>query len=432
MRNFLVLWVGHLLSSIGSAVTQFAVGVWVYQRTGQVKDFALVSLSLLLPRLLAFPLAGVLVDRWSRRKVMLISDTAAAVCTLALYGVLSSGREPHLGLINLLLMLGAAAGGFHAVAYQASIPLLVPREQLGRVNGLVQGQSALAQILSPLLAGALLGLAGLETIIAVDLATFVFAALTLLVIRIPQPLAPREDKASAWSQLGAGWRELQRRSGLLGLLFMFSFVFFNLGMAEVLLPPLVLSFGTPAQLGLVMTVGGVGMLGGSVLMSVWGGPRALMAGMLGLLPVQAAMFLLGGVRPSVLVAAAGVFGFSFVFPIVLGCNNALWQRKTPPAFQGRVFALRDMVDSMLTPLGYVVAGPLADSVFEPLLQPGGALASSVGAVIGVGPGRGVGLLFILLGLNTLVATAVGALHPRIRQVEHELPDVLPDAPARAA
>ncbi|WP_051256735.1 MFS transporter [Cystobacter fuscus] len=426
MRPFFILWIGQLLSSIGSELTRFAIGVWVYQRTGAVNDFAFISLSLLLPRLLVLPFAGVLVDRWSRRKVMLLADTASALCTLALYGVLTTSGALNLWLINVLVMLGAASGGVHSVAYKASYPLLVPKEQLGRVNGVVQGQYAAAQLIAPLLAGSLLGLAGLETIIAIDMGTFLVAVLTLMTLRIPQPLVQRERKESIWRQLGAGWHELRSRPGLVGLLLVFSFVFFNLGMAEVLLTPLVLSFGSPAQLGVVMTAGGVGMLGGSVLMSVWGGPRALMAGMLGLFPVQGAMFLLGGLTPSALVAATGVFGFSFVFPIILGCNNSLWQRKTPLAFQGRVFALRDMVDSLLTPLGYLVAGPLADRVFEPLLMPGGALASSVGAVIGVGPGRGVGFLFILLGLNTFIAAAVGLLHPRVRRLEQELPDALHD------
>jgi MFS family permease len=423
MRTFFILWAGQLLSSIGSSLTSFAVGVWVYQQTGAVHDFALVSLSLVLPRLLALPLAGFLVDRWDRRKVMLLADTAAALCTIALFFTLTQGPL-RLWLINALVALGSAMGGLHSVAYHTSYPLLVPKDQLGRVNGVVQGQYAVAQLVAPLLAGALLGLAGLEVIIAIDLCTFLFAASTLLAIRIPQPASRHEDKEPLWSQLTAGWRELRARPGLAGLLVVFACISFNLGVAEVLLTPLILSFSTPAALGGVMAAGGVGMLCGSLLMGTWGGPRARMRGMLCLFVVQGMMFFLGGFQPSLLLASAGVVGFSFVFPLILGCNNALWQLKTPLPVQGRVFALRDMIDSGTTPLGFLAAGPLADRLFEPLLRPGGGLASSVGAVIGVGPGRGVGFLFMLLGVSTLLAAALGFLHPRIRRVEQELPDVL--------
>jgi hypothetical protein len=162
---------------------------------------------------------------------------------------------------------------------------------------------------------------------------------------------------------------------------------------------------------------------GSLLLSLWGGPRRKIHGVLGFLIVLGLGVALVGLRPSATLVTAGLFLAMVCAPIVNGSAQVIWQRKVPPALQGRVFATRGMVALAAAPLAYLISGPLADRVFGPLLQEGGALAGSLGRLLGTGPGRGIGLMFLLSGLATVALSALAYLNPALRHVESELPDI---------
>jgi hypothetical protein len=199
---------------------------------------------------------------------------------------------------------------------------------------------------------------------------------------------------------------------------------------EVLITPLVLSFADPAMLGLILSVGGSGMLVGSVLMSVWGGPRRLIYGVFGFVLVQGLVLLLGGLRPNALLVMAAIFVYLFSDPIVASCNLAIWQRKVAPELQGRVMALRRLLSFVLMPLAYLIVGPLTSRIFEPLLAVDGPLAeTALGRVMGVGAGRGIGLLLMLLGVSTMLLVVVALSRRSLRELEQDLPDHAPPGPA---
>ena len=180
-------------------------------------------------------------------------------------------------------------------------------------------------------------------------------------------------------------------------------------------------------LGILVSIVGVGMLIGTLVMSAWGGPKRRIHGVLGFLIISGFFTSLLGISPLIPVIAVAGFGLMFTFPIINGSSQAIWQSKVDPDVQGRVFAVRRMVAWSTTPLAYIVAGPLVDRIFRPLLLEGGAFAESVGMVIGVGPSRGTGFLFIIVGAVTVVVSALGYLNPHVRNVEDELPDVvIPD------
>jgi hypothetical protein len=166
------------------------------------------------------------------------------------------------------------------------------------------------------------------------------------------------------------------------------------------------------------------MLAGGLVMSVWGGPRRRVAGILALLLLQGIVLPLGGLRASALLIAAGAFMYLFAAQIVNGSSQVLWQSKVAPDRQGRVFAVRRMVAWSTLPLAYLIAGPLADHVFEPLLMAGGPLAGSVGRVIGIGHGRGVALMLVVIGVFIALSVAVASRSPRLIHLESELPDAL--------
>jgi len=423
MRTFLIVWFGELVSLIGSGLSGFALGVYLFERTGAATELALSMVAASVPNLLLLPLAGALVDRWDRRKVMIWSDAGAALMTAALWALVATGQLQvwHVYLGNAI---ASAFGAFQRPAYMAVPALVVPRDQFGRVSGLMQLAEATSSIVAPLIAGFLMALIGIQGIFLVDLATFLFAVSMLLVIRIPRPAS--RAVAGGWRALlvdaAFGWRYIRSRPGLLGLVSMFGLVNFALGFYSALFTPLVLSrFGTEA-LGALLSASGAAMLAGSLVISAWGGTRRRVYTVLGALAVGGLGMTLVGLRPNMLLMGIGNVVFFAAVPIANASSQAIWLAKVAPGEQGRVFATRLMIASGITPIAYLVAGPLADRVAEPLMAEGGALADSLGRVLGVGHGRGYGLIITLTGLFIVLAPLVAGLLRPIRRLEVELPD----------
>lgn len=427
MRGFSLLWFGQFVSLIGSGLTGFALGIWVYQSTGSITLFALIALFTSMPGIIVSPLAGALVDRWDRRLTLVLSDTGAVLGTLAIALLLVTGRL-QVWHIYVVMSIGSALSALQWPAQSAAVTLLVPKRQLGRAAGMVEMAHAVAQIASPALAGVLIVAIGIHGVIMVDAATYLVALLTLLVISIPKPpLAPEglSGKAPLWRDALFGWKYIKARRGLLGLLTLFAATNFSTGLVSVLVTPLILSVASPVALGSVLSFAGIGMLAGSLVMSAWGGPRRRVYGVLGGMLLQGLVLFLAVFRPSVPMIAMAAFCFLFAGPMVNSSSQAIWQSKVAPALQGRVFAVRRMIAWSSLPAAYLLAGPLADRVFEPLMAVGGPLAGSAGRIIGAGPGRGIALLYALLAFAIIGAVLLGYLSPRIRGVEDELPDALP-------
>jgi MFS family permease len=428
IRTFAIVAGGQFISLLGSALTQFAMGIWVFQETGSVTLLSMIILSATLPGILVSPLAGSVVDRADRRTVMLATDTAAGIATLLVAVLIVSGQLV-LWHIFVLAVVSSLSNAFQEPAYTASVPLLVPKRHLGRAGGLVQVGNGLARIITPILAGIMVVTVGIGTVVLVDVSTFLVAVATLSVVRIPRPLPTEEgrrNKGSLISEAAAGWRYLKARSGLMALLFLFASVNFLAALVNVLYIPLILSFTSPTVLGTTLTIGGSGLLVGGVLVTSLGTPKRKVPSIMALIFFAGVVIAMTGVRPSAALIAVNGFAMMFVMPILQATSQVLWQTKVAPDVQGRVFALRRMLAQAAVPAAYLVAGPLADHVFEPLLVEGGPLADWLGSWIGVGPGRGIGLMFILLGLGSCLLATVGYLYPRIRHLETELPDMIAD------
>ncbi len=435
MRTFFIIWLGEFISILGSGLTSFALAVWIYRQTGQATPFALTILFGTLPRILLTPLAGSLADRGNRRRIMILADTGSALATLAIVLVLVYG-ELQVWNIYLLALVGAAFAAFQEPAYTASISMLVPKENLARASGMIQMGQAIEMILSPILAGFLFVAIGLNGIILIDFITFFFAVGALLIVNIPQPrLEPVEAhrQANFLRDAAYGWQYLRERAGLFGLLWYYALVNFLLNLSGVLIGPLVLSFSNPGVYGPIQMVFGLGMLGGSILMSAWGGPKRRVYAVIGFIALAGAGQVIGGLRPNVFLIGLGLFLLTFCVPLASGPSQAIFQSKIEPSVQGRVFAMRILISRSMLPLAYLLAGPLADYVFGPLMNPGGALASTpLGAILGAGPGRGIGLIYVVAGLTLLLASGLAFANPRIRNVEDELPDIAPqEAPKEA-
>ncbi|NLN69461.1 MAG: MFS transporter [Chloroflexi bacterium] len=432
MKTFFIIWLGQLGSMIGSGLIGFALAVWIFEQTGQATPFALTGLFAILPRVILSPVAGALSDRWNRKKIMLISDSLSGVITFATAIFLLSGRM-EVWTVYLISFLGSIFAAFQQPAYSASIVMLVPKDQLSRANSMVQMGSAIESILTPLLAGILVTSVGMKAIILIDVVTYLFAILTLVIVKIPQPERKDfdpDDKHAIIKDVIFGWEYLAERKGLLGLLFYFAVVNFTANLSSAMIGPLVLSFGTATQFGTAQTVAGVGMLAGSLLMSIWGGPKKnLIGAVIGFIALASVGFCVAGWQPSLIFVSAGLFILMFFIPFSTGPSSAIFAKKVAPEVQGRVFATRNMISLSMMPLAYILSGVLADQAFNPWLVEGGALADTfIGRWIGVGSGRGIGLMMICSGFVLMAASAAAYLNPRVRQIETEIPDVLLESP----
>lgn len=428
-RAFATIWAGQSVSYWGSGLSTFALGVFVFQETGSVTQFALIAVATALPTVVLLPFLGALVDRWDLRWGVIGADALGAAATLGLLALFGTGHI-EIWHIYVAAALTSVASAVQWSAFSAATTLLVSKKDLGRAGGMDEFSFATGNVAAPLLAGVLIPAVGISGLLLVDLATFVVAIATLVVVRIPaRPQAPEAAGArrpSVFNDVGFGWRYVTERPHLVRLLVFFSLANLFAAFATVLVLPMVLGFASTQALGVVLSVGSVGMIVGGALMGAWGGPRRRILGIVlpGLL--VGASITATGVRPSVPLIVVGFFLFNFAIPIMQSCSQAIWQVKVPVALQGRVFAIRRMVATFTRPVAFLLAGPLADGLFEPALEPGGALAGTAGQVIGTGDGRGIGLLMILLGM-ALVATAIwGITSTRLMRIEEELPDANPE------
>ncbi|HEX8650845.1 MAG TPA: MFS transporter [Pyrinomonadaceae bacterium] len=427
-RAFAFICLGQLVSAIGTGLTNFALGVWVYQQTGSATKFALVALFSTVPGGLILMLAGVLIDRWNRRWTMILSNTGAGLTTLAATVLLFSGRL-EVWHIYLGVSVRSAFIALLEPALAASTTLLVRKQHLGRASGMVQSTRASAQVVSPLLAGILMGTIQLQGVLLLDFASYLFALSTLLLVHIPMPESASAGKTggkkgSLMREATYGWTYIKERPGLLALLIYFAAVNLVVSVAYILFTPMILSFADAKALGIILSTAGAGFLGGSVLMMFWGGPKVRVHGILGFGFMFGLCCVLIGLKASVPLIAVAALTMFFVLPVINGCSQAIWQCKTPMEVQGRVFAMRRLVATSTIPIALLIAGPLADKIFEPLIA--GPLSANIGQIIGNTPGRGIGLMFVVAGILTLLIQLGGYLYPHLRQVEDELPDAIPD------
>ena len=424
IRIFTLVWAGELVSNIGSGLTNFALSVWVYQQTGSATEFALIIMIATAPSVIALPLAGALIDRWDHRWTMMICNLGAGLSTLTLTILALTGRL-RVWHIFVAVFARAIFITFLEPTYGAAITLLVPREHLSRASGMVQSAQASTQVVAPVLAGILLTTIHVHGVTLIDCLTYLFALNTLAFIRLPRverKVVTTQAKKSFLHELTEGWRYIYHHAGLLALLGYFAVFNFFIGMVVVLLPPLILSFNSPRMLGVALSIVGAGFLLGSLLIATWGGPRNRVLGVVGPGLLCSLCISLTGLRPYLPLVVAGGFGMQFFIPLMNACVQSIWQSKTPIEIQGRVFSARRLIVLSMVPAGYLIAGPLADKLFEPLI----AATPALTAIIGAGPRRGLALVYVVAGVFTFLSQLAFYAYPRLNNLEQEIPDLTAD------
>ena len=368
--RFFTIWTGQAFSLLGSQLVSFAVIWWLTQTTGSATVLATASLVGLLPQVILGPFTGTLVDRWSRRLTMIIADGLIALATVVLAILFAIGHV-QIWQVYALLFVRSVCGGFHWPAMQASTSLMVPKEHLTRIQGLNQMLQGGMSIASAPLGALLLAWIPMQAILAIDVVTASIAIIPLLFFHVPQPerndlLPEAMGKSTFWQDFRAGFRYLWNWPGLMLIGVMATVINFLLTPAFSLLPILVTKHfnGQAIQLATLKSLSGTGFIVGGLILSAWGGfKRRILTTLMGLLAMGAGCLVMGLLPSSAFALAVGtMFFLGIMSPIVNGPLMAAVQAAVAPEMQGRVFMLISTMAGAMSPLGLVIAGPIADKL----------------------------------------------------------------------
>ena len=429
MKGLFIIWLGQLISGIASSITAVALPIWIFSLTGSGTAVGLLEFFFFGSYLLAVLFAGVLIDRYNRKMMMLVYDFLSLSATAILLVLQSSGNLEvwHLYLAAIFQGIGYA---FQSPAYTAAITTMVPQNQYVRANGLMSLLNDGPEVFGPLLAGGLYLIFGLEGILAVNLLAFVFSIGALLFVEVPDPPHTPEGDLSHTRfirEIVYGIRYIFRRPGLLGLQLIFSTGNLFSGMAlsvAALYPMILLRTGNDTQaIGIVQSAGALAAVLAGIYLTTWGGiKRPINAILLGwILSSLFGLTLLGIGQTFLIWLLAMVINYIFE-PVVNVSMESFLQTKIPPDLQGRVFSASDFIAQVMIPVTPLLAGLFGDQIFEPAMEEGGALADTFGWLVGVGPGAGFGLLIFLCGIGGMLVGLSGYLVREIRNLNREMPD----------
>lgn len=427
MFGLTIVMVGQAVSILASGMTGFALAIWVFQKTSSATALGGMQSAFTIPYLLLIPIAGALVDRYNRKLMMMVSDLAAGIGTITILFLFATGRLQvwHFYVVNVVVAMGNA---FHWPAYSAAITTMVPKEQYGRANGMMSLVQAGPGAVSPLLAGALMPIIGLQGILLIDVAAMLVAISALLLVQVPNPERTVEGQAgrgNLFKEAAYGFQYIFKRSSLLGFVVMLFAANLFMGFSNAVQVPMILSRtgNNSLVLGSVQTTASIGFVVGGLVMSAWGGFKRRMHGVI----IGWSLFCLFGI-----IAFGLGRGVSIWIPsLFLGCvmipmgnasSQTLLQVKVAPDVQGRVFAARRLLTwapDMVTPL---MGGALADYVMEPAMQSGGKISSIFGWMVGTGPGSGMSIIMVASGILTMLIILSGYVFPTVRNFEDILPD----------
>jgi len=443
MGGFTTVWAGQFVSLLGSAMTRFAISVWAWQTTGQATSLALIGFFSFAPTVLLAPLAGAIIDRHSRKLVLILSDAAAAVSTLALLALHSAGALE----IWHLFVLGLFASAFEAFqlpAFIATISTMVSRRHYARANAMQGGNRFASSLAAPVLASALLVTIGLRGILLIDLFTFAAAVGTLAWVRIPRPEASeRTKKTRLGDQIREGLIYIRARPSLMGLIVLLFLLNLPGSAAMITFPAMILARtgNDKVVLGIVQSIMGAGGVIGGLVVAAWADRiRRRMRAVLWLRGVRRlASFLLLAVARTPVLWSIGAFFATFFAVAATSVNTSLLQAKVPHELQGRFLSVYRVVGQMTIPLGFLLAGPLVDRVLEPAMATETELSRVLGPLVGTGPGAGMAVLFAATAVLGVLTCLGASLYRPIREIDRLLPDRVaeeaeckldPDSPQR--
>ncbi len=416
MRQFTILWASQAVSTLGSAMTSYALILWVYGEKNTASSMALLSVFTYLPSTLLCFFAGAVADRWDKKRIMLTADFIAALGTATIFLLYANGRLEvwHLYAVNFFI---SCMNAFQKPASYVAVSLLAPREQYNRVGGMQALSNAFVTILAPALATVAMAFGGLGTVLTVDLLTFAIAFFVLLLfIRLPQSHSWTEEaREGIFRSCRNGLRFLKKNRDILSVILFFTAInFFAYLTGTELLPALILfrTGGNETALGVVSACVGAGALAGGAAVTLLRAPKKRMPVIL----LSCGLSFLfcdipWALSQSLPVWGAGAFLGNFLLPFLNANLTALMRIRVPVSMQGRVFATRDSIQYCTIPLGMLLGGVLADHVFEPFMQGTGTLQGVFSGLVGSGAGSGVALMYLCTGVAGIAVSFLALRWP---------------------
>lgn len=409
MKTFMVIWFGQFISMLGSALSAFGLGIWIFQKTGSAASFAMSAVCTVLPALLFAPFAGSIADRKKRKAIILLTDSIDAFLKILIVTLLIFNKL-ELWMVYPLVFISGTLGAFQNPAFGASIPMLVPSDKLTRANGLLQFSSAIQNLLAPVIAGFLYPLIELKGLFIIDFVSFFFALASIAFIKIPQPSIEKTKDSlvlAAFKDLQYAWKYLIQKEGLMQLIVFFAFLNFIANLSMILLGPLMMSVYNSQAYGNVQAGIGLAMLLGGLCSSLIPDTKNKIKRILLILSLCSIGPIISGTTLNRIIITGGFFIFMFPVPYVNTLLMSIFQIKIERNVLGRVGALMTAILAAITPIAYLCAGPLADYVFEPLMNE---------------KGRGIGLIFIISGILLIISCLLMLSNKTVTSIEKRLPD----------
>lgn len=416
-KSFILFWLSQCISQLGSAMTGFALILWTYEQSRSAMSVSLMSFCSYVPYILVSLFAGAFVDRHSKKSIMLISDSIAAICTLTVLALTVSGKLSVWSIYVVNAVIGFM-NAFQQPAAAVAIGKMVPKEKLSNVSGMNSFSSNLVTVLNPVIAAFVYSFGGLKIILLIDILSFLCAFFVLLfAVHISEEYTYSE-KSFFFSDLKVGFKFLKNEKGLLFIMLTLAMInFFSRLTYENILSPMILSrSGSSVTLGIVNALMGIGGIVGGIVVSAGKGSKNNVK----MIYVSAAVsFVLGDLLMAVgrnaVIWSLAAFAASFPIPFIMAAQNVIMYEKVPEKMQGRIFAARNAIQFSSIPLGILLGGFLADYVFEPFMKSDNLIANVFSSIVGSGEGSGMAIMFLCTGISGFIISILSYQNKEIQK-----------------
>lgn len=422
MKNFYKLWLGELISNIGSGMTAFALSVYVYEKTGSVSYISLITLLSFMPSIILSPIGGLLADRYDRRLLMITGDLFSGLGLIYILWNIQAG-EKSIVPIFLGITFSSIFTSLLEPSYRATLTDILDEENYAKASGLIQAAGSAKYLISPVIAGMILSVADIRVILLLDILTFITTCLMIFLVRKSMNSEMQNYKKDSFKGLLEGLFIIKENRGVYSLVIIMFFVCFFMGFIQILIRPMILALSNVKTAGMMESLCAAGLLIGSL----WIGIAGIKKNYSKILAV--ACFFCGifmsmiGVNENLAIIGISTFLFFSTLPFMNSCADVLVRVSVPNELQGRVWGLISLITQMGTVTAYIISGVMADYIFEPMFNKNGILVENIGMIIGTGKGRGIGFMLILSGIGMLIMAIVIWKNGEIREVSEKCVDL---------
>ena len=422
MKNFYKLWLGELISNIGSGMTAFALSVYIYEKTGSVSYVSLITLLSFMPSIILSPIGGLLADRYDRRLLMIIGDLFSGLGLVYILWNIQAG-EKSIVPIFVGITFSSIFTSLLEPSYRATLTDILEEENYAKASGLIQAAGSAKYLISPVIAGMILSVADIRVILLLDILTFITTCLMIFLVRKSMNSETQNYKKDSFKGLLEGLFIIKENRGVYSLVIIMFFVCFFMGFIQILIRPMILALSSVKTAGMMESLCAAGLLIGSLWIGI-AGIKKNYSKILAVACFFCGIFMsMTGVNENLAIIGISTFLFFSTLPFMNSCADVLVRVSIPNELQGRVWGLISLITQMGTVAAYIISGVMADYIFEPMFNKNGLLVKNIGMIIGTGKGRGIGFMLILSGMGMLIMAIVIWKNGKIREVSEKCVDL---------